>query len=125
MRRLFTEPERVKLGVAKPPTHSPEGSANMHQLARLTPMGRLRMVQRLEAGERLGDLAAALDLSTTSVRRWWRRYQQEGVAGLSDRSSRPHRSPRALPRVQRRQITRRRQWGWSSLRIARDLRLPL
>jgi len=40
------------------------------------------MVQRLEAGERLGDLAAALDLSTTSVRRWWRRYQQEGVAGL-------------------------------------------
>jgi len=83
------------------------------------------MVQRLEAGERLGDLAAALDLSTTSVRRWWRRYQQEGVAGLSDRSSRPHRSPRALPRVQRRQITRRRQWGWSSLRIARDLRLPL
>ena len=36
-----------------------------------------------------------------------------------------HRSPRALPRVRRRQITRRRQWGWSSLRIARDLRLPL
>ena len=83
------------------------------------------MVRRLEAGERLRDLAAALDLSTTSVRRWWRRYQQEGVAGLTDRSSRPHRSPRALPRTRRRQITRRRQWGWSSLRIARDLRLPL
>ena len=97
----------------------------MHKLARLTPMGRLRMVRRLEAGERLGDLAAALDLSTTSVRRWWRRYQAEGMVGLSDRSSRPHRSPRALPRVRRRQITRRRQWGWSSLRIARDLRLPL
>jgi len=97
----------------------------MHKLARLTPMGRLRMIRRLEAGARLCDVAAALDLSTTSVRRWWRRYQQEGVAGLSDRSSRPHRSPRALPRVRRRQITRRRQWGWSSLRIARDLRLPL
>jgi transposase InsO family protein len=83
------------------------------------------MIRRLEAGARLCDVAAALDLSTTSVRRWWRRYQQEGVAGLSDRSSRPHRSPRALPRVRRRQITRRRQWGWSSLRIARDLRLPL
>jgi len=97
----------------------------MHKLARLTPMGRLRMVQRLEAGERLSDVAAAIDLSTTSVRRWWRRYQQDGVAGLTDRSSRPHRSPRALPRAQRRQITRRRQWGWSSLRIARDLQLPL
>ena len=55
----------------------------MHKLARLTPMGRLRMVRRLEAGERLGDVAAALDLSTTTVRRWWRRYQQDGVAGLS------------------------------------------
>jgi transposase-like protein len=70
----------------------------MHKLARLTPMGRLRMVRRLEAGGRLCDVAAALDLSTTSVRRWWRRYQQEGVAGLSDRSSRPHRSPRAARR---------------------------
>jgi transposase InsO family protein len=83
------------------------------------------MVRRLEAGGRLGAVAAALDLSTTTVRRWWRRYQQEGVAGLTDRSSRPHRSPRALPRVRRRQIRRRRQWGWSSLRIARDLHVPL
>jgi transposase InsO family protein len=97
----------------------------MHKLARLTPMGRLRMIRRLEAGERLCAVAVALDLSTTSVRRWWRRYQEEGSAGLSDRSSRPHRSPRALPRVRRRQISRRRQWGWSSLRIARDLGVPL
>jgi transposase-like protein len=97
----------------------------MHKLARLTPLGRLRMVRWLEAGARLCDVAAALDLSTTSVRRWWRRYQAEGIAGLSDRSCRPHRSPRALPHVQRRQIARRRQWGWSSLRIARDLRRAL
>ena len=97
----------------------------MHKLARLTPMGRLRMVRRLEAGERLCDVAEAIDLSTTTVRRWQRRYQAEGAAGLLDRSSRPHRSPRALPRARRRQITRRRQWGWSSLRIARDLQLPL
>ena len=97
----------------------------MHKLARLTPMGRLRMVRRLEAGERLRDVAEAIDLSTTTVRRWQRRYQAEGAAGLLDRSSRPHRSPRALPRARRRQITRRRHWGWSSLRIARDLQLPL
>jgi transposase InsO family protein len=83
------------------------------------------MVRRLAAGERLGHVAAALDLSTTTVRRWWRRYQQDGVAGLVDRSSRPHHCPRALPRARRRQIARRRQWGWSSLRIARDLQVPL
>lgn len=97
----------------------------MHKLARLTPMGRRRMVQRLAAGERLRDVAEAIDLSTTTVRRWWKRYQVEGDAGLQERSSRPHRSPRALPRSRRRQITRRRHWGWSSLRIARDLQLPL
>jgi transposase InsO family protein len=64
-------------------------------------------------------------LSTTTVRRWWRRYQAEGVAGLTDRSSRPHHSPRALPRWQRRQIKRLRQRRQSSLQIAEALRLPL
>lgn len=97
----------------------------MHKLARLTPLGRLRMVRRLEAGEQVRDVAEAIDLSTTTVRRWQRRYQAEGAAGLVDRSSRPHRSPRALPRARRRQITCHRHWGWSSLRIARDLQLPL
>src|SRR5258708_7266890 len=96
----------------------------MHKLARWTPLGRRHMVQRLAAGARVRDLAAAIDLSTTTVRRWWRRYQAEGEAGLADRSSRPHRSPRALPRHRRRQIQRRRQWGWSSLRVARGLPPP-
>ena len=97
----------------------------MHKRARLTPMGRLRMVRRLEAGQPVRAVADAIDLSTTTVRRWWRRYLQEGEVGLRDRSSRPHCSPRALSRARRRQITRRRHWGWSSLRIARDLQLPL
>lgn len=97
----------------------------MHKLARLTPMGRLCMVRRLEAGQPVRAVAEAIDLSTTTVRRWWRRYRQEGEGGLRDRSSRPHRSPRALSRARRRQIRRRRHWGWSSLRIARDLQLPL
>jgi transposase-like protein len=66
------------------------------------------MVQRLVAGEPLAAVARGLDLSTTTVRRWWRRYQAEGPAGLEDRSSRPHRSPRALPRYRRRQIVRLR-----------------
>lgn len=83
------------------------------------------MVRRLAAGERLVDVAEALGLSTTTVLRWWRRYQAEGPTGLENRSSRPHRSPTALPRYRRRQIARRRHQGWSSLRIPRDLGLPL
>lgn len=98
---------------------------NTHKLAKLTPTGRLGMVRRLGQGESIPAVAAALDLSVPTVRRWWHRYQREGATGLVDRSSRPHRSPRALPRARRRQIAKRRHWGWSSLRIARDLQLPL
>jgi transposase InsO family protein len=83
------------------------------------------MVQRLAAGEPLAAVARGLDLSTTTVRRWWRRYQAEGAAGLENRSSRPHRSPRALPRYRRRQIMRLRHQRRSSLQIAEALGLPL
>jgi transposase InsO family protein len=98
---------------------------NRHKLARLTPLGRARMVQRLERGQSVARVARELDLSTTTVRRWWRRYQTEGAAGLEDRSSRPHRSPRALPRYRRRQIMRLRHRRQSSLQIAEALGLPL
>ena len=80
------------------------------------------MVQRVVAGEPLARVAQQLDLSTTTVRRWWRRFEAEGQAGLEDRSSRPH---RALPRHRRRQIQRLRRQRWSSLRIAEALHLPL
>jgi transposase InsO family protein len=83
------------------------------------------MVRRLAAGEPVARVAVGVGLSTTSVRRWWKRYQVEGVAGLENRSSRPHRSPRRLPRYRRRQIQRLRQQRWSSLRIAEALGLPL
>jgi len=83
------------------------------------------MVRRLNAGEPVRTVAAGLGLSTTAVRRWWRRYQVAGDAGLVDRSSRPRRSPRGLPRWRRRQIRRLRQRRWSSLQIAQALRLPL
>lgn len=83
------------------------------------------MVRRLERGEAVGVVAAGVDLSVRRVREWWRRYREHGVAGLEDRSSRPRRSPRALPRYRRRQIVRLRQRRWSSLQIAASLGLPL
>ena len=97
----------------------------MHKLARLTPTGRWLMVRRREIGEPVRDVAEGLQLSLTTVYRWWRRYRAEGEAGLRDRSSRPHRSPRAWPRWQRRRIRRLRERRWSSLRIAGALGLPV
>jgi transposase InsO family protein len=83
------------------------------------------MVRRVAAGERVAVVARELGHSRTMVWRWWRRYQVEGAAGLSNRSSRPHHSPRQVCRARRRQIARLRRQRWSSLRIAQDLGMPL
>jgi transposase InsO family protein len=50
---------------------------------------------------------------------WWRRYQGEGLSGLEDRSSRPHRCPtRTRPAVERRIVTLRQKKGLGPARIA-------
>lgn len=98
---------------------------NSHKLAKLTPAGRWGMIQRLVAGEAAGAVAAGVGLSRSAVYRWWRRYRAEGVAGLADRSSRPHHSPRRLPRYRRRQIARLRHQRQSALEIAATLGLPV
>src|SRR5690606_15218507 len=64
----------------------------MHKNARLTPKGREVLVQRLEAGQRVSEVAQALGISETTARKWWRRHQ--AGEGLQDRSSRPRVSPR-------------------------------
>lgn len=66
-----------------------------------------------------------MGVSERTVRKWVARYRSEGEAGLNDRSSRPHRSPRALPRTKRRQILKLRQQRRSSLYIAQELQLPV
>jgi len=56
---------------------------------------------------------------------WWRRFQLEGVAGLEDRSSRPHRSPaRTRPSRERRILQLRRSRGLGPARIAGIVGLP-
>ena len=39
-------------------------------------------------------VARQMGLSRGTVAKWWHRWLAEGEAGLADRSSRPHRSPR-------------------------------
>lgn len=97
---------------------------NIHKNARLTPGGRLRVVQRVLAGEKATSVAAGAGISVRTVWKWVRRYREEGVV-LRDRSSRPQRIARQLRRCQRRQILRARRRRWSSLRIANHYRLPV
>lgn len=103
----------------------------MHKNARLTPKGREVLVQRLQSGQRVAEVAQAMGLSETTVRKWWRRFVQG--EGLQDRSSRPHSSPRAIPAERRAQVESLRrqrrtgrliaqQTGLSSATVSRVLR---
>ncbi len=68
-----------------------------HRTAKLTPFGRLLLVQRVtDLGWSVAAAAEAVGVSRTTAHRWLQRYRAEGPAGLEDRPSRPHRSPHAL-----------------------------
>lgn len=69
-----------------------------HRRAKLTPFGRLLLVQRVEVlGWTAAQAAEALGVSRATTYKWLHRYGEEGEAGLEDRSSRPVNCPHALP----------------------------
>ena len=51
----------------------------MHKNARLTVKGRELMLGRLEAGQHQLDVAQAMGVSLTTLKKWLRRYQAEGT----------------------------------------------
>ena len=70
----------------------------IHKNAPLTPAGREILVRRvLDEGHSPMAVATAMGLCVRTVRKWVGRFQAEGVEGLQDRSSRPHRSPNRTP----------------------------
>jgi len=84
-----------------------------HQNARLMIHQRERLVREVLEG-RLGLCEAAAEhrISRQTAAKWVRRYRELGVAGLDDRSSRPHRlrrptSPELMLRVE---ALRRERW---------------
>ena len=78
--------------------------------ARLTFMRREQLAERvILEGSTLDSAAAEFKVCARTAAKWTRRYRQQGPAGLWDRSSRPHRSPRRTPQhlVQRVEQLRR------------------
>ena len=69
----------------------------MHGNARLTPVGRLTLVMRIESGRPVAHVAAEMGISRPTAYKWWRRWQAEGDAGLVDRSNRPRSCPHRCP----------------------------
>ena len=86
-----------------------------HRTARLNVFGRQLLVTRIEIdGWSVARAAEAQGVSRTTAHKWIARYRTEGWAGLEDRSSRPHRSPRrtsaeATAAILRARVERR--WG--------------
>lgn len=86
---------------------------NVHKNARLTPSGRVLLVQRIEQGWPVEAAAQASGVSVRSAYRWLERYRS-GDHQLNDRSSAPHKCPHQLPAEQVaaiEQLRRQRQTG--------------
>jgi transposase InsO family protein len=98
---------------------------NVHKNAVLTPRGREQLLDRIEAGESRAAAAAAVGVSRRTAWKWEARKAAEGIEGLQDRSSRPHRSPTRVRRTQARQIKRLREKRWTQAAIAEWLGMPL
>lgn len=64
---------------------------NIHKNARLTAHGRERMVAQVASGRTPQAVSEAVGVCPRTVRKWVKRYEAEGLAGLADRSSRPRR----------------------------------
>lgn len=70
---------------------------NSHNNARTTVHTRTVLVQRvIEQGQSPGRVAEDLAISVRTVHKWLARFRAEGLAGLENRSSAPHRSPHRL-----------------------------
>ncbi len=62
-----------------------------HANARLTPRARLELVQQIQAGWSVAEVARA------TATKWLRRFEQEVRRGFTNRSSAPHHRPRRTP----------------------------
>jgi transposase InsO family protein len=70
---------------------------NVHENARLTPRGREWIVRQVESGLTPKAVAEAVGVCPRTVHKWVKRYRLEGLAGLQDRPSRPHRLRQPTP----------------------------
>ena len=98
----------------------------VHGNARLTPLGRWRLVERIVVlGWSVAAAAESMGVSRETAYRWVRRFRAEGRAGLVDRSSRPRRSPGRTPlEVEDRICAMRLECRWGPHRIAHATSVP-
>src|SRR5438128_1110165 len=94
----------------------------LHRNAKTTPKGRALIVQRVDVdGWTVTQTAGAFGVSVRTVHKWRARHDTEGLAGLLDRDSTPHRSPERTSQRQVAAIVALRTQRLSGTRIAQRL----
>lgn len=68
-----------------------------HHNAPLTPEGRRRLCERIDAGRPISHVADEGGISRPALTKWYKRWLAYGEDGLQDRTSRPEHSPTATP----------------------------
>jgi transposase InsO family protein len=97
---------------------SSEDRMNIHKNARLTPLGRERVVKAVLSGQAPEAAARAAGVCPRTARKWVARFVAEGFDGLKDRSSRPHRLYRPTPAAIVEQVEALRRQRWIGKQIA-------
>jgi transposase InsO family protein len=94
---------------------------NIHKNARLTPIGRERLVQAVLGGQTPEAAADAAGVCPRTAHKWIARFKSEGRAGLMDRSSRPQRLYRPTPAAIVEQVEALRRQRNTGKQIAAEL----
>ena len=97
-----------------------------HANAVLTPRTRLRLARLVvDQGWTCASAAKMFMVAARTAKKWADRYRAEGVAGMADRSSRPHRCPSKTPEPVKKQIVRLRwRQRLGPVQIAGRLAMP-
>jgi transposase InsO family protein len=85
----------------------------------------LRLCRRIEDGWTVAAAAESMNISRQCAHKWWRRYRDEGLDGLRDRSSRPLSCPhQTSARVERRIVALRQSRRLGPARLAGIVGVP-
>lgn len=98
---------------------------NLHSSAKSCPASRALLVKRvLEQGWSVQAAAESIGISTRRAYVWLGRFKAEGMAGLQDHSSQPHRLSRSHELGLVVEAVGRRRRGQAAVRIAAELGVP-